>query len=71
MILMLGSRYTLMNLGWVGFDPCHKRCINDKYIRVGCGYDFSFTPMIKGVKSNYNGEEYMSKELVVQAQTSQ
>ena len=59
------------NLGWVGFDPCHKRCINDTYIRVGCGYDFSYTPMIKGVKSNYNGEEYMSKELVVQAQSSQ
>ena len=41
------------------------------YVRVGCGYDFSFTPMIKGVKSNYNGEEFMSKELVVQAQSSQ
>jgi hypothetical protein len=48
-----------------------KRCIDDKYIRVGCGYDFSYTPMIKGVKSNYNGEEYMSKELVVQTQSSQ
>ena len=59
------------DLGWVGFDPCHKRCINDKYIRVGCGYDFSFTSMIKGVKSNYNGEEYMSKALNVQAQSSQ
>ena len=59
------------DLGWVGFDPCHRRCSNDKYIRVGCGYDLSFTSMIKGVKSNCTGEEYMSKELVVQEQTSQ
>ncbi len=59
------------DLGWVGFDPSHKRCINDKYIRVGCGYDFSNTTMIKGVKSNYNGEEFMSKNLVVQEQSSQ
>ena len=61
----------IANLGWVGFDPCHGKCIDDKYVRVGCGYDFSFTSMIKGVKTNYNGTELLNHQLSVQAQTSQ
>ncbi len=59
------------NLGWVGFDPCHKKCIDDKYVRVGCGYDFSYTSMIKGVKSNYDGDESLEHKLSVQSQVSQ
>ena len=61
----------IKDLGWVGFDSCHKRCINDRYIRVGCGYDFSYTSMIKGVKSNYTGDEFMSKDLAVQSESPQ
>ena len=61
----------IANLGWVGFDPCHGKCIDDRYVRVGCGYDFSFTSMIKGVKTNYNGTELLNHQLSVQAQTSQ
>ena len=61
----------ISNLGWVGFDPCHGKCIDDKYVRVGCGYDFSFTSMIKGVKTNYNGTELLNHQLSVQAETPQ
>ena len=61
----------ISNLGWVGFDPCHGKCIDDRYVRVGCGYDFSFTSMIKGVKTNYNGTELLNHQLSVQAETPQ
>ena len=61
----------ISDLGWVGFDPCHGKCIDDKYVRVGCGYDFSFTSMIKGVKTNYNGTELLNHQLSVQAETPQ
>ena len=28
------------DLGWIGFDPSHKKCIDEKYVRISCGYDF-------------------------------
>ena len=59
------------NLGWVGFDPCHGNCIDEKYVRVGCGYDFSFTSMIKGVKTNFNGNESLNHMLTIDAESSQ
>ena len=59
------------NLGWVGFDPCHSNCIDEKYVRVGCGYDFSFTSMIKGVKTNFNGNESLNHMLTIDAESSQ
>ena len=65
------SELFIENLGWVGFDSCHKKCIDEKYVRVGCGYDFSQTSMIKGVKSNYNGDEALEHILSVQSQVSQ
>ena len=61
----------ITDLGWVGFDPCHGKCIDERYVRVGCGYDFSFTSMIKGVKTNYNGTELLDYQLSVQAETPQ
>ena len=27
----------IRNLGWVGFDPSHKKCIDENYIRISCG----------------------------------
>ena len=59
------------NLGWVGFDPCHSNCIDEKYVRVGCGYDFSYTSMIKGVKTNFNGNESLNHMLTIDAESSQ
>ena len=48
------------SLGWVGFDPSHNICINEKYIRVNCGYDFIDASPIKGVKLNYLGSEKLT-----------
>ena len=59
------------NLGWVGFDPCHSNCIDERYVRVGCGYDFSYTSMIKGVKTNFDGNESLSHELTINTESSQ
>ena len=50
------------DLGWVGFDPSHKRCIDENYVRISCGYDFIDASPIKGVKLNYLGEEKESKK---------
>ena len=68
-ILAIGSMTaaygaTLANeLGWVGFDPSHKRCINENYVRISCGYDFIDASPIKGVKLNYPGGEGLSFKL--------
>ena len=61
----------IKDLGWVGFDPSHKCSIDDKYVRMGCGFDFADASMIKGVKSNFKGEETLDKEINIQLQGSQ
>lgn len=53
----------IRNLGWIGFDPSHKKCIDEKYIRVSCGYDFLDASPIKGVKLNYLGGENLNFNL--------
>ena len=58
----------ITDLGWVAFDPSKKTCIDEKYIRVGCGFDFTDASMIKGVKCNFNGEETLDKDLKIRLQ---
>ena len=53
----------IKNLGWVGFDPSHKKCIDENYIRISCGYDFTDASPIKGVKLNFSGIENLSFKL--------
>ena len=53
----------ISDLGWVAFDPSHKRCIDESYVRLSCGYDFIDASPIKGVKLNYLGEENLSFRL--------
>ncbi len=48
------------DLGWVGFDPSHKKCIDENYVRISCGYDFIDASPIKGVKLNYLGFENLN-----------
>ena len=61
----------IQDLGWVGFDPSHETCIDEKYVRFGCGYDFANSSMIKGVKSNFKGNEILSKDINIQLQGTQ
>ena len=65
------SEIYIENLGWVGFDPSKKSCIDDKYVRIGCGFDFNDASMIKGIKCNFNGQEDMDKEIKIQSNASQ
>ena len=51
------------DLGWVAFDPSHKKCIDQNYVRISCGYDFSDASPIKVVKLNYLGEEDLNFKL--------
>ena len=51
------------DLGWVAFDPSHKKCIDQNYVRISCGYDFIDASPIKGVKLNYPGGEDLSFKL--------
>jgi len=51
------------DLGWVAFDPSHKKCIDQSYVRISCGYDFIDASPIKGVKLNYAGGEDLNFNL--------
>ena len=55
------------DLGWVGFDPSHKKCIDEKYIRISCGLDFLDASTIKGIKTNYSGLEKLSVNISINA----
>ena len=54
------------DLGWIAFDPSHKKCIDDKYIRISTGYDFEDASTIKGVKTNYNGDEFLDTKVDIE-----
>ena len=53
----------ISDLGWVAFDPSHKKCIDENYVRISCGYDFIDASPIKGVKLNYPGGEDLNFKL--------
>ena len=55
----------LKNLGWVGFDPSHKKCIDEKYVRISCGLDFLDASTIKGIKTNFNGNETLDVKVSI------
>ena len=55
------------DFGWIGFDPSHKKCIDENYIRISCGMDFLDASTIKGVKTNYAGEENLNVKISVSA----
>ncbi|MCE0507188.1 MULTISPECIES: transglutaminase family protein [unclassified Roseivivax] len=44
------------DLGWVGFDPSNRVCPDDRYIRLGSGYDSQDAAPIRGVVSGGAGE---------------
>ncbi len=55
----------IKDLGWVAFDPSHKKCIDEKYIRVSTGFDFLDASTIKGVKTNYEGNEILESKVSI------
>ena len=53
------------DLGGVGFDPSHNKCIDEGYVRVCCGLDSLDSSMIKGVKTNFNGDENLKVDVSI------
>lgn len=43
-------------LGWIGFDPANRCCPDDRYIRLGSGYDARDAAPIRGVAAGFAGE---------------
>ena len=57
----------IKDLGWVGFDPSHQKCIDENYIRISAGFDFLDASTIKGVKTDYNGDEKLNTEVRIES----
>lgn len=57
-------------LGWVGFDPANTCCPDDRYIRLGSGFDAQDAAPIRGIARGV-GEEHMEVRLSVSAGTAQ
>jgi transglutaminase-like putative cysteine protease len=51
-------------LGWVGFDPANRCCPDDRYIRLGSGFDAHDAAPIRGV-SRGGGHEVMDVTVAV------
>jgi transglutaminase-like putative cysteine protease len=51
-------------LGWVGFDPANRCCPDDRYIRLGAGFDAQDAAPIRGVARGA-GIEIMSVSVAV------
>ena len=59
------AEIVINDLGWVGFDPSHNKCIDEGYVRVCCGLDSLDSSMIKGVKTNFNGDENLKVDVSI------
>lgn len=53
-------------LGWVGFDPANQCCPDERYIRLGSGYDAADAAPIRGI-SRGTGEEKLDVTVAVQS----
>lgn len=52
-------------LGWVGFDAANRCCPDDRYIRLGSGFDASLAAPIRGIAQGV-GEESLDVSVAVQ-----
>ncbi|WP_435258365.1 transglutaminase family protein [Thioclava sp. FR2] len=58
----------ISSLGWVGFDPSNSCCPDDRYIRLGSGFDAQDAAPIRGTTRG-PGEESLA--VIVSVQTQQ
>lgn len=52
-------------LGWVGFDPANRACPDERYIRLGSGFDAQDAAPIRGIARG-GGREAMDVTVAVQ-----
>jgi transglutaminase-like putative cysteine protease len=55
----------IAGLGWVGFDPANRCCPDDRYIRLGSGFDAQDAAPIRGIARG-GGREEMDVTVAVQ-----
>lgn len=55
-------------LGWVGFDPANRCCPDDRYIRLGSGFDAQDAAPIRGIARGPGVESLDVKVAVLSAQ---
>lgn len=58
----------IRGLGWIGFDPANRCCPDDRYIRLGSGYDAQDAAPIRGISRGLSEE---SLDVTVAVQTLQ
>jgi transglutaminase-like putative cysteine protease len=56
----------VQGLGWVGFDPANRCCPDDRYIRLGSGFNAQDAAPIRGI-SRGRGQENLTVTVAVQA----
>jgi transglutaminase-like putative cysteine protease len=56
------------DLGWVGFDAANRCCPDDRYIRIGSGFDAADAAPIRGLA---RGEAAESMDVVVAVEAQQ
>lgn len=56
------------DLGWVAFDPTHKICATDAYVRIAIGLDYLGAAPVRGARAGGDGETLMVAVHVDQAQ---
>ena len=44
-----------------------QKCIDENYIRISAGFDFLDASTIKGVKTDYNGDEKLNTEVRIES----
>lgn len=54
-------------LGWVGFDPANRCCPDDRYIRLGSGFDAQDAAPIRGIARGGGSEEMDVTVAILQA----
>jgi len=52
-------------LGWIGFDPANRCCPDERYIRLGSGYDARDAAPIRGVAMGSAGAESLRVAVAV------
>jgi len=62
-----GEIYIDAQLGWVGFDPANNCCPDDRYIRLGSGYDAQDAAPVKGLALGAIGRETMDVTVALDA----
>lgn len=55
----------IAGLGWVGFDPANRCCPDDRYIRLGSGFDAQDAAPIRGIARGA-GREAMDVTVAIQ-----